>query len=61
VHAGDQLDLAEERRPEIEHLAGQAHGLVEVVSGNAEGDLQLVLRLDHANKRSACKSRCAGD
>ena len=44
-----QLHRAQDRRPAGEQLVGQAHGLVEVVSRDAELDRCFVFGVDHAN------------
>src|SRR5258707_15685218 len=43
----DQLDGAHDRGPSAEQFAGQAHGLVKVVSRDAVLDPHLVERRDH--------------
>jgi hypothetical protein len=42
-----ELDRAHDRRPPAQQLAGQAHGLVKVVSRDAEFDPRLVERSHH--------------
>src|SRR5450759_515147 len=42
-----ELDRAHDRRPPAQQLAGQAHGLVKVVSRYAVFDLHFVERVDH--------------
>lgn len=44
-----QLHGAQDGRPPGEQLVGQAHGLVEIVSRDAELDRCFVLGVDHAN------------
>ncbi len=43
-----QLDRPHYWRPTAQHLIGQAHGPLEIASRDAELDLHLVLRIDHA-------------
>src|SRR5690348_2068484 len=45
-----QLHCAQDRRPAGQQLVGQAHGLVEIVSRDAELDRCFVLGVDHANR-----------
>lgn len=42
-----QPDAAKDRRPRCEHLVGQAHGPVEIVSRDAEFNLRFVLWRNH--------------
>jgi len=44
-----QLHFAQDGRPSGEQLVGQAHGLVEIVSRDAELDRSVVFGVDHAN------------
>ena len=44
-----QLDCAQDGRPAGQQLVGQAHGLVEIVSRDAELDRCFVFGVDHAN------------
>jgi hypothetical protein len=42
-----ELDCVQHRRPAVEDLSGQAHGLVEVISRNAELDRDLGFGAGH--------------
>jgi hypothetical protein len=52
LRRGHELDPLDDRRPSLEQLVRQTDGAWDVVSGNAELDLQLVPRLQHVSPRS---------